>query len=172
MRVRDAMSSVVWSCRADDTAQAAARLMWDHDVGAVPVIGAQGELVGIVTDRDLCMLAYFTGRMLAVLPVEEAMSHRVFTVRPDEPVAAAEQVMRSNQVRRLPVLEGGRVVGMLSLGDVARAEALRPGRPEAFACVVGEIARPREHIGNLAAAAPERREERAAEALRAGDGAG
>jgi len=155
MRVRDAMSTTIWSCNSTDVVQAAARLMWDHDVGAVPVTDPEGKLTGIVTDRDICMLAYFTGRTLAVLPVEEAMSHRVFTVGPEEPIAVAERIMRANRVRRLPVVEKGKLVGMLSLGDVARAEAALRGERGSFATVVSDIVKPREHIGNLVAAKPE-----------------
>jgi CBS domain-containing protein len=159
MRVRDAMSKPVWTCLPDESAQAAVRLMWDRDVGAVPIVDAGGQLVGIVTDRDLCMLTYFTGSTLAQLPVSQAMAHRVFTVDPDATVTEAERTMRAHQVRRLPVVEEGTVVGILSLGDIARAEASAgaAGGRGTFADVVSDIALPREHVGRPAREPPPRR---------------
>ena len=150
------MSGTVWSCMRDESAESAARVMWDRNVGAVAVTDGEGKLVGIVTDRDICMLAYFNGTALATLPVAAAMSNWVFTVGPDETIPAAEQLMRSNQIRRLPVVENGKAVGMLSLGDIARVEAsgALSGNPDPFAVVVSEIVKPREHIGNLVPAAP------------------
>ena len=127
--------------------------MWDHDIGAVPVTDSDGKLVGIVTDRDVLMGAYFAGMDLGHFPVSDAMSHRLFAVGPEEPLVAAEQVMRSHQVRRVPVLQEGRLVGMISLGDLARAEAASVGTAtsmDAFAAIVRDIVRPRMHIGTLA----------------------
>jgi len=159
MRVEDAMSRDVWPCRPDEPAQSAARLMWDHDIGAVPVTDPGGTLIGITTDRDICMAAYVAGTPLAALPVSDTMSYQVFTVGPDEPLEAAEQIMRSNHVRRLPVVREGKLVGLLSLADVARAEAAASGATTAsdgFAAVLRDIVHPRMHIGNLTRAKVDR----------------
>ena len=126
MFVREAMAKEVWSCHADEPLSAAARIMWEHDVGAVPVVDAAGKLAGIITDRDVCMAAYFTGGPLAAEPVRPHMSTQVFTTTPENRVEAAEELMRSKQVRRLPVVDAARrVVGMVSLSDLARAAAER-----------------------------------------------
>lgn len=125
MRVEEVMTCAVWTCRPEDPLSRAAALMWDHDVGAVPVVGtilgAEQHLVGIVTDRDVCMAAYFTGQPIASVPVSHAMSKAVYAVDPRASLAAAEQLMREKQVRRLPVVDGYRLVGMITLGDLARA---------------------------------------------------
>jgi CBS domain-containing protein len=126
MFVRDAMAKEVWSCRADEPLSTAARLMWEHDVGAVPVVDAVGKLTGIITDRDVCMAAYFTGGPLAAEPVRAHMSTQVFTATPEDRVEAAEELMQSKQIRRLPVVDvAGQLVGMVSLSDLARAAATR-----------------------------------------------
>lgn len=127
MKIKELMAKTVWTCRADEPMSTAARLMWEHDVGAVPVLGADASLVGIVTDRDLCMAAYFTGEPLASAHVERAMSKVIFTVNPSQDLEAAEEIMRSKQIRRLPVIEDGKLVGMISLGDLARAARRRKG---------------------------------------------
>lgn len=126
MFVREAMAKEVWSCHADEPLSAAARIMWNHDVGAVPVVDPAGKLAGIITDRDICMAAYFTGRPLEAEPVRAHMSTQVFTTTPADRVEAAEELMRSKQIRRLPVLDAtGQLVGMVSLGDLALSAAER-----------------------------------------------
>jgi CBS-domain-containing membrane protein len=95
--------------------------MWEHDCGAIPVMGDDDRIIGIVTDRDICMAAYTQGRPLYAIPVHDAMAKEVFTCRPDDSVEDAEHLMGEKQVRRLPVLDGaGQLVGMLSVGDIAR----------------------------------------------------
>jgi CBS domain-containing protein len=125
MNVQEVMTKTVWKCRSDEAMSVAARLMWEHDIGAVPVLDAKGKLAGIVTDRDLCMCAYFTGEPLSAVPVEHAMSKVVFGIEPSQTVEKAEELMRSKRIRRLPVVEGDDLVGMISLGDLARAAQAR-----------------------------------------------
>ncbi len=125
MKVQEVMTKNVWTCRAGDAMSVAARLMWEHDIGAVPVLGGKGEIAGIVTDRDLCMSAYFRGEPLAAVPVEHAMSKVVFTIEPAQALEKAEELMRSKRIRRLPVVDAGKLVGMLSVGDLARAAQAR-----------------------------------------------
>jgi CBS domain-containing protein len=125
MNVQGVMTKTVWTCRTDEAMSAAARLMWEHDIGAVPVLDAKGKLVGIVTDRDLCMCAYFTGEPLTAVPVEHAMSKAVFRIEPGQTIEKAEELMRSKRIRRLPVVEGDALVGMISVGDIARVAQTR-----------------------------------------------
>ncbi len=122
MRVQEIMAKDVWACRPDESLAAAAKIMWDRDVGTVPVVAADGKLVGILTDRDICMSAYLTGALLGSIPASHAMSSKVFCARPGQTIESAEELMRSKQVHRLPVLdEAGKLVGMVSLSDLARA---------------------------------------------------
>jgi CBS domain-containing protein len=95
--------------------------MWESDCGCVPIIDVGNHVVGMLTDRDICMAAYIQGRRLNEMPVASAMSPQVFSCTPDDTVAAAEEVLRARQVRRLPVVDqSGVLVGILSMNDVAR----------------------------------------------------
>jgi CBS domain-containing protein len=98
--------------------------MWEHDCGVVPVVGegnGTARLVGMLTDRDICMAAYTQGATLRDIPAARAMARQVFSCRPTDSLAVALRIMRTNQVHRLPVVDADdRVVGILSLADVAR----------------------------------------------------
>ena len=108
-------------CHADDTLGEAARQLWEHDCGSLPVVDADGVVQGMLTDRDICMAAYTTGKSLSNLRVASAMATAVATTHAAQSLREAELVMRSHSVRRLPVVdEGGRLVGMLSLNDLFR----------------------------------------------------
>jgi CBS domain-containing protein len=122
MQVASIMSKEVVTCRSMDSLADAARAMWNHDIGCVPVIDHEGHVIGIVTDRDVSMAAYTRGQPLAAIPVTVAMASRVVTCRPHDEVAAVEKAMAANQVRRVPVVDDdGHPVGLVSLNDVARA---------------------------------------------------
>jgi CBS domain-containing protein len=118
MRVQDAMTRNVATCSQDDTLSHAARLMWEHDVGAVPVLNEDGAVCGMITDRDICMAAYTKGLALQDIQVRNAMSTIVHTCRSKDSIESALRLMQQNRVRRIPVTEGGRPVGMLSLSDL------------------------------------------------------
>jgi CBS domain-containing protein len=120
-RVKEFMSHSPCTCSLEDTAEAAARLMWSHDCGIVPVVDEDGHLTGVVTDRDICMAAYLRGTRLADIPIETCMSREIASCRADDEVVWAEHLMGSKQVHRLPVVdEQGFPVGLLSISDVAR----------------------------------------------------
>lgn len=121
MKIRDLMSRPAVSCRPADSLDAAARLLWDKDIGALPVVSADERVVAVITDRDICMAAYTKGRALADIEVSEAMSHEAFTCRQSAPPQDAERIMQEHEVRRLPVVdEESRLVGMLSTNDLVR----------------------------------------------------
>jgi CBS domain-containing protein len=127
MKVAKLMKRQVFSCRSGDSADQAAREMWDHDVGCVPVIDEHGRIAGMVTDRDLCMAAYTRGLPLSAIPVSTVMARTVFTCGPDDDVAAVERAMAEHQIRRMPVIDAhGAPIGMISLNDLARAAAAGP----------------------------------------------
>jgi CBS domain-containing protein len=126
MRAAELMRRPVLTCSVGDAAAVAARLMWEHDVGTVLVVDAEGRLSGIVTDRDLCMAVYTMRKTLDAIPVTIAMAIEVETCRPESTVKEVERRLRSRKVRRLPVVDReGRPVGMLSLDDLVRAAARR-----------------------------------------------
>ena len=130
MIVEQLMTRNAQTCSAADTLNKAAQIMWEADCGCVPVVDSADHLVGILTDRDVCMAAYTQGGRLSELHVSQAMSRNVFTCKPGDSVAAAETCLRTHQVRRLPVVdEEGHVMGVLSLNDIAcEAQREREGK--------------------------------------------
>jgi CBS domain-containing protein len=129
MKVEQIMSRPAVTCSVTDTANRAAQLMWDSDIGCVVVLEAGGKLAGIITDRDLCMAAYTRGVALSQIVVGEVMTRSVAVVREDDRLGMAEALMRSKKVRRLPVVDTkDKVVGLLSLNDVARTAQHQLGR--------------------------------------------
>lgn len=122
MLVKDIMTDDVQSCRAGDSLQLAAKLMWDGDCGCVPVVDEERRVIGIVTDRDICMAALTQGVPLSESRVDSAMAHTVTCIQADDSPAIAEALMQRLQVRRLPVVDrAGILVGVLSLADLAYA---------------------------------------------------
>ena len=124
MRVEQLMSKNVTPCDAEDRLSDVARIMWERDCGSVPVIAQTdgGHVVAMITDRDICMAAYTTGRPLADLRVYEAMSRSLQSCRPGDTVSEVEAIMRKNQLHRLPVVDdAGNLAGILALADLARA---------------------------------------------------
>lgn len=149
MRVEQLMSKPAITCGKDGTLNTAARLMWDHDCGAVPVVGDEGTVVGVVTDRDICMAAYTQGKPLKAIPVSQAMAGRVVACPPDQSIDEAERLMAEKGIRRLPVVDAdGHPVGLLSINDVARnAAASRAGNraQQEVAKTLAAICQPRPH---------------------------
>jgi CBS-domain-containing membrane protein len=129
MKVQEVMTRSTATCLAQDTLNAAARTMWERDCGSLPVVDADGRAIAMITDRDICMAAFTTGKPLHELPVSHAMSKQLVTCRAQEDVGAAAARMTKHGVRRLPVLDAaGALVGLLSLSDLANAAAKEPQR--------------------------------------------
>ncbi len=125
MRVDEVMRKDVRTCTPDDPMNEAARIMWEADCGFVPVVEpGDGQVVGVITDRDACMATYTRGRPLTELHVRDAMSANVRACKPDDSLGTAESAMRAAHVRRLPVVDSaGHLQGVLSLADLARGYA-------------------------------------------------
>jgi len=124
--VRKFMTVNPVSVDIDQSIVAAARLMRDHDVGILPVT-SNGELVGVVTDRDIVVRAIAAGQFDT--PVKAAVTGGIASLAPDDDERQAAVLMSEHDVRRLPVADGGRLVGMVSIGDVAaRADPALAGR--------------------------------------------
>ena len=110
----------VWSIDADEPVLAAIQTMADRHVGALPVT-RNGELVGVISERDYARKVILLGRSSAETPVWQIMSSPVVTVSPDDDVRSCMQLMTDRRIRHLPVLADGRMVGMISIGDLVRA---------------------------------------------------
>jgi CBS domain-containing protein len=125
MRVQDLMTHPAITCHVNDALDLAAQRMWDHDCGVLPVVNDEGQVTGMVTDRDICMAALTQGRPLHELLVNVAMAKHVIAVAPDSTIGDVEQLMAQHQIRRLPVLDAAnRPLGVISLNDLA-VEAVR-----------------------------------------------
>lgn len=124
MKIHDVMTHPPVTCPVGDTMENAARLMWEFDCGMIPLVNDDGRLAGVITDRDICMAAYTQGRPLRTIPIASAMAKAPVAVHAGDSIESAENLMRDNQIRRLPVVdENGRPVGVLSLNDLARLTA-------------------------------------------------
>ena len=121
MEVRQLMTPGAVSVEPDSSAALAARLLSRHNVGALPVCSQDGRLRGMVTDRDIVLRCVAAEEDPAQTPVRDIMTRRPVSVEPGEDCAAAARMMARMQVRRLPVVEKGKLVGMVSLGDLARS---------------------------------------------------
>jgi CBS-domain-containing membrane protein len=122
--VADVMTASPRACRRSDSLVVAAKILWENDCGAVPVVDDGQRVVGMITDRDCLMAAFTRGRKLEDLSVQSAMAHMVFAVRSSETVEAAARRMAEHAVRRLPVLDDhGRLCGMVSLADLAQPKS-------------------------------------------------
>lgn len=128
--VEQIMSKPVATCRPYDTLNAAAQIMWERDCGSVPITDDAGVLVGMITDRDICMAAYTKGAPLTAIPISDVMATPVYSCHADDSLDAAVKLMAEQQLHRVPVVNGANVpLGMLTLNDIARwAAAARPKR--------------------------------------------
>jgi CBS domain-containing protein len=117
--VKDVMTSNPTTVQSDATVVEAARIMRDQDTGIVPVV-ENDRLVGTVTDRDITVRVVAEGRDPESTTVREIASTDVVSVEPQQDLSEAVRLMAEHQVRRLPVVENDRVVGIVAQADVAR----------------------------------------------------
>jgi CBS domain-containing protein len=121
MKVKDLMTTDVKRCTPETNLAAAAKIMWEGDCGAVPVTDERDHVVGVITDRDICIAAATRPRTEGEIPVKDVLSKAAYTCQPGDDVRAALETMKTRKVRRLPVVEqGGRLVGIVSIHDIAQ----------------------------------------------------
>jgi CBS domain-containing protein len=144
MNARDLMTSNVLACRAQDSLNSAAQMMWDGDVGSVAVLDDHDRLCGVVTDRDACMAAYTQGRRLDEIVTAEVMARDPITCGPDATLGEIETIMRRHQIRRVFVVDDQRrPMGVVSLNDLARASADHHRGQAALVSTLAAICQPR-----------------------------
>jgi CBS domain-containing protein len=124
MKVKDLMTKSPTACTLTNSLADAGGLMWQHDCGILPVVAEGGKVVGLITDRDICMAGVLNGRQPANIAVEDVISGKVSSCRPDDDVRVALKTMQENRIRRLAVVDDhGRLQGILSMNDIVlRAE--------------------------------------------------
>jgi len=141
MKIGEIMSDRVISISQMEPVSAAARLMARFNLGALPVCDSTGRLRGILTDRDIVTRCVAADMDAAETKVRELMSRGISSCEREDDVKTAAERMASQQVRRLPVLEDGRLVGMLSLSDLARERRLSMEAAEALGQISSNICR-------------------------------
>ena len=141
MKVRELMSSPVIRIGAEESVSVAARTLAHYNIGMLPVCGGDGNICGILTDRDIVTRCLAANRSPEVTTVREVMTGQVLSVKPDMDTGAAAHLMGKQQVRRLPVVENGKLCGMLSLGDLANREESAYDATDALSEITNNISR-------------------------------
>ena len=133
MRVKDIMTKQVIGVRDFETVAVAARTLEQYNIGALPVIGPGGGICGLVTDRDMVTRCLAANREPTKTTVGQIMTNHITSVTPETDVATAAYIMGKHQVRRLPVLEEGKLCGMVSLKDLAVRQEIAVDAVDALA---------------------------------------
>lgn len=122
MRVKEIMSRPAHTCQPDTDLGIVAAMMWEHDCGFIPVVGASGTILGLVTDRDVCIAASTRRLAPGHISAAQAMSDTVHACFPDDSIELALASMKQFKVRRLPVIDStGTIKGVVSINDIVRA---------------------------------------------------
>ena len=122
MKIREIMTPSVVRIHPEESVAMAARTLSRYNIGILPVCGSDGHLCGLVTDRDLVTRCVAAGRNPETTAVRDVMTQHMIVARPDMDSSIAAHMMGAEQIRRLPVMENGRLCGMVSLGDLANRQ--------------------------------------------------
>jgi CBS domain-containing protein len=119
MKVQDVMTETARFCRPENNLAEATAIMWEADCGFLPVVAEGGELIGVITDRDIAIALGTRDIRPSQIPVSAAMSSTVDTCSPADDIHTALKAMRRDQIRRLPVVnDEGLLMGIISMNDV------------------------------------------------------
>lgn len=122
MRVKDCMCNKVIKAKGDTSLREIAKLMENNGVGCVPICNEEDRVVGFLTDRDIITRCVAANGDCSKTKASDVMTKQVIKTTPDTEVQEVCETMSTNQVRRLPVIDDGKIVGMLSLGDMAQSK--------------------------------------------------
>lgn len=131
MKVKEIMSRDIACVRSDDSIERAAQLMKQYNCGSIPVC-TQDKIIGIVTDRDIAVRSVASGDDVTSTRVGDVMTESVVFASPDLDVTDAAKLMSDRQIRRLPVVESNRLVGIVALGDVSRRPTCQDSAEDAL----------------------------------------
>ena len=140
MKVKDIMTPKVIRISPEENAAVAARTLTHYNIGVLPVCGGDGKLCGMLTDRDIVTRCLAAGQRAEDTRVRAIMTNHVVSVKPDMDLGTAASLMARQQVRRLPVVENGKLCGMISLGDLSRYELSAPDATDALAEISSNVA--------------------------------
>ena len=119
MKVKDVMTRTPARCRSDTNLGAAVEIMWSRNCGILPIMNPEEKVIGVVTDRDLCIALGTRNRLAGDIAVWDVASGKVFACEPEDDIHAALAMMARSKVRRLPVINtAGKLEGILSMDDV------------------------------------------------------
>lgn len=119
MKIQDIMTREVQCCGLDTNLAAAAKMMWDSDCGALPVLNVEGKVLGMITDRDICMSAATKNKSASDITVWESIAPKAYTCHPSDDVHTALDIMKREQIHRLPVVdEDGALQGIVAMNDL------------------------------------------------------
>ena len=130
MKVKEVMTATPYYCQPETNLGSATELMWNANCGFLPVESTEGKIVGVVTDRDICVALGTRNQLPGDVTVGEVMSSRLYSCDPDDDIHIALQTMKEGKVKRLPVItKNGTLVGVVSMDDILlRAEPTSMGR--------------------------------------------
>ena len=140
MKIEEVMTKQPTCCSPSDSVQHVAQMMRQQDVGAIPVVSdpVSKHLVGIITDRDLCVTAVAEGKDPSVTPIADYFTKNVITCLPEETLESCEQKMKQYKIRRIPIVDKKNFcVGIVVQADIARVD-----RAESFQNLIQEISKP------------------------------
>jgi CBS domain-containing protein len=144
MKVSALFHRTVTSCTDRDTLEHAASLLWRQNIGCLPVLGDDGRLIGMLTDRDIAIAALLQGAPLRSITVSSVMVKEVLTCQADDEIETVVEGLLARRLRRMPVIDADRrVIGILSLNDIARAAIAHQLPTAGIAAVLAAIAVPR-----------------------------
>lgn len=139
--MREIMTDSVIKIDPEETVAVAARTLTHYNIGALPVCGKDGKLCGVVTDRDLVTRCMATDKTPGTTKVRDVMTGQVVSASPEMDTGVAAHLMGRQQIRRLPVVENGRLCGMVSLGDLAVREQSNPDAADALGDISTNISK-------------------------------
>ena len=141
LKLREIMTDSVIKIDPEETVAVAARTLTHYNIGALPVCGKDGKLCGVVTDRDLVTRCMATDKTPETTKVRDVMTGQVVSASPEMDTGVAAHLMGRQQIRRLPVVENGRLCGMVSLGDLAVREQSNPDAADALGDISTNISK-------------------------------
>jgi len=139
MKVQDVMSRRIISVSPDENAAVAARLLSHYNIGALPVCTREGKLRGMVTDRDIVLRCVAAEEDPLCVKVSDIMTRRIFSVSAQQSVEEASALMAREKIRRLPVQENNKLVGMVSLSDISKQPQCSRQAAQAFNQITSNI---------------------------------